>query len=301
MLRLPAAQLGVLLMLLGMALFSLNDALGKWLVASHSVGQVLLIRSLAALVVLLPFLWSFGFGRLLSVERPGLQALRVAFATAEVFCFYYAVRDLPLADVMTFWLAAPIYVAAVSPFLLGERVGAARWTAICIGFVGVLIALAPSGSVSGTATVAAIVGSGCFAAMVVTGRTLRGTPDTALVFWQLVGAALAGAVAVPFAWTSPSAFDWGLLSLLGVVAMLAHICVTRALKLADAALVAPLQYTLLPWAILLGWLFFADVPGPAMLAGGLVIVLAGLMLLVSERRVRAPPGGGPMGGPAPES
>jgi uncharacterized membrane protein len=179
------------------------------------------------------------------IERPGLQALRVAFSTAEVFCFYLAVRDLPLADVMTFWLAAPIYVAAVSPFLLGERVGARRWLAIGIGFVGVLVALTPSGAVSGTATAAAIFGSACFAAMVVTGRTLRGTPDTALVFWQLVGAGLIGAVVTPFAWTPPTSFDWALLSLLGVVAMLAHICVTRALKLADAALVAPLQYTLL--------------------------------------------------------
>ena len=281
--RLPAAQLGVLLMLVGMALFALNDAMGKWLVASYTVGQVLLIRSLAALVVLLPFLWSFGLRRLLQVERPGLQALRVLFASAEVFCFYLAVRDLPLADVMTFWLAAPIYVAAVSPFLLGERVGARRWIAIALGFVGVLIALAPSGAVSGTATVAAMIGSACFAAMVVTGRTLRGTPDTALVFWQLVGAGLAGAVTVPFAWANPTPPDWALLSLLGVVAMLAHICVTRALKLADAALVAPLQYTLLPWAILLGWLFFGDTPSPAMLAGGLIIVLAGLVLLLPGR------------------
>lgn len=283
MLRLPAAQLGVLLMLVGMALFSLNDALGKWLVASHSVGQVLLIRSLAALVVLLPFLWSFGLARLVRIERPGLQALRVVFSTAEVFCFYLAVRHLPLADVMTFWLAVPIYVAAVSSFVLGERVGPRRWLAVAVGFAGVLIALAPSGAVSGTATVAAMVGSACFAAMVITGRSLRGTPDTALVFWQVVGAALAGAVAAPLAWTAPTAFDWGLLSLLGVVAMLAHICVTRALKLADAALVAPLQYTLLPWAILLGWLFFADVPSPAMLVGGLVIVAAGLLLVLPER------------------
>lgn len=284
MLRLPAAQLGVLLMLLGMALFSLNDALGKWLVASHSVGQVLLIRSLAALVVLLPFLWSFGFARLFRIERPRLQALRVTFSTAEVFCFYLAVRELPLADVMTFWLAVPIYVAAVSPLLLGERAGARTWLAIWIGFAGVLIALTPSGAVSGTATAAAMLGSGCFAAMVITGRSLRGTPDTALVFWQLIGAGLAGAVAGPLAWTPPTTSDWGLMSLLGVVAMLGHICVTRALKLADAALVAPLQYTLLPWAILLGWLFFADVPSPAMLVGGLVIVVAGLLLVLPERR-----------------
>jgi drug/metabolite transporter (DMT)-like permease len=281
--RLSVAQIGVLLMLVGMALFALNDALGKWLVASHSVGQVLLIRSLAALVVLAPFLWSFGLARLIRIDRPGLQALRVMFSTAEVFCFYLAVRDLPLADVMTFWLAAPIYVAAVSPFLLGERVGPRRWLAVALGFVGVLIALAPSGAVSGTATLAAIVGSGCFAAMVITGRTLRGTPDTALVFWQIVGAGLAGAVLAPIAWTAPTAIDWGLLSLVGVVAMLAHICVTRALKLADAALVSPLQYTLLPWAVLFGWVFFADVPTSAMLAGAAIIVAAGFMLLLPDR------------------
>jgi drug/metabolite transporter (DMT)-like permease len=271
-------------MLLGMALFSLNDALGKWLVASHPVGQVLLIRSLAALVVLAPFLWAFGLPRLVALERPGLQALRVLFSTVEVFCFYLAVRDLPLADVMTFWLAAPIYVALVAPFLLSEAVGPLRWAAIGIGFAGVLVALAPSGGVSPLATLAALVGSGCFAAMVVTGRTLRGTPDTALVFWQTVGAALAGALAAPWGWTPPGALDAALLALLGVVAMVAHICVTRALKLADAALVAPLQYTLLPWAALFGWLFFGDVPGPAVLAGALFIVVAGLVLLLAERR-----------------
>jgi drug/metabolite transporter (DMT)-like permease len=248
---------------------------------------VLLIRSVAALIVLLPFLWSLGVARLVRVERPGLQAFRVVLATVEVFCFYFAVRALPLADVMTFWLAAPIYVAAVSPFLLGERVGPRRWLAVGVGFVGVLIALSPSGEVSGPATLAAIIGSVCFAGMVITGRTLRGTPDTALVFWQLVGAGLAGAVLAPLTWTQPTGFEWGLLSLLGVVAMIAHICVTRALKLADAALVAPLQYTLLPWAILLGWLFFADVPDPAMLIGGLIIVAAGLVLLLPDSRLEA--------------
>jgi drug/metabolite transporter (DMT)-like permease len=279
-----SARVGILLMLLGMALFSLNDALGKWLVSSHSVGQVLLIRSLAALVVLAPFLWAFGLPRLFAVNRPGLQALRVLFSTVEVVCFYLAVRDLPLADVMTFWLAAPIYVALVAPLLLGERVGRLRWTAIAIGFVGVLVALGPTGGVSPLATGAAMVGSGCFAAMIVTGRTLRGTPDTALVFWQTVGAGLAGAVAVPWGWTPPGAFDAALLALLGVVAMIAHLCVTRALKLADAALVAPLQYTLLPWAALFGWVFFGDVPAPAVLVGALFIIVAGLLLVLAERR-----------------
>lgn len=286
---LSASQLGVLLMLVGMFLFSLNDAMGKWLVASYGVGQVLLIRSLAALVILAPFLWMFGPARLFRLERPKLQAARVVFSTAEVFCFYAAVRELPLADVMTYWLAAPIYVAALSPFLLGERVGALRWAAIGIGFVGVLVALTPSGDVSPFATTVAIIGSMCFALMVLTGRSLRRTPDTALVFWQLVGAGLAGLVLAPFEWVSPSGIDWTLLALLGVVAMGAHLCVNRALKLADAALVAPLQYTLLPWAIILGWLFFADVPNALMLAGGAIIIGAGLMLLIRQRRAAETP------------
>lgn len=279
-----AVREGVALMALGMFLFALNDTLGKWLVATHSVGQVLLIRSLAALIVLAPLLWVFGLRRLVAVRRPGLQALRVTFSTAEVFCFYLAVRDLPLADVMTFWLAAPIYVAALSPWLLGERVGRRTWVAIMLGFAGVLVALAPSGTLSTTGTIASIVGSACFAAMMLTGRTLRGTPDTALVFWQLIGAGLAGLVAAPLAWTPPSGLDWGLLGLLGVVAMGAHLCVTRALKLADAAAVAPLQYTLLPWAMLLGWLAFGDVPRPVMLGAAVVIVLAGLALAWPRRR-----------------
>ena len=108
---LSPSALGILLMLLGMFMFSLNDAIGKWLVATYSVGQVLLIRSAVALAVLGPVLWRFGLPRLLSVERPRMQAARVAFSTGEVVCFYWAVTYLPLADVMTFWMAAPICVA----------------------------------------------------------------------------------------------------------------------------------------------------------------------------------------------
>ncbi|MDK1478988.1 EamA family transporter, partial [Sinorhizobium sp. 6-117] len=117
------ARTGVLLMLLGMLMFSLNDVMGKWLVATYSVGQVVLIRSLAAALLLAPFLWAGGLRKLVAVERPWLQLARVVASTAEVVAFYFAVVYLPLADVMTYWLAAPIYVAAVSPLVLKEHVG----------------------------------------------------------------------------------------------------------------------------------------------------------------------------------
>ena len=152
-----ATGAGIGLMLLGMFLFSLNDAMGKFLVATYSVGQVLLIRSAVALLVLAPVLWHWGFRRLLAVERPGLQALRVIFSTGEVFCFYWAVMLLPLADVMTYWMAAPICVAVAAPLLLAERVGLWTWIAIAVGFVGVLIALDPFGGGQGRAVWVALL------------------------------------------------------------------------------------------------------------------------------------------------
>lgn len=281
-------RLGVLVMLAAMFLFSVNDAMGKYLVASYSVGQVLLLRSAVALAILLPFLVKSGFGPIFSAERPMLQFARVVFSTAEVFCFYWAVYFLPLADVMTYWLAAPIYVAALSPLLLKEKVGPIRWAAIAIGFAGVLVALTPSGEINPLAIAVSVIGTLAFALMVVTGRTLRSTPDTTLVFFQIAGALAAGLVLAPFAWVMPDATDFVLLGTLGVVAMLAHICVNRAVKLADAATVAPLQYTLLPWAIILGYLFFGDLPRPLTLLGAAIIIASGFIIYIRENRTKRP-------------
>ena len=282
-----SARLGIAVMLLAMFMFTLNDVMGKWLVATYSVGQVLLIRSAAALVVLAPFLWRGGLRPLIDIERPGMQILRVVLSSAEVFCFYFAVITLPLAAVMTYWLAAPIYVAAMSPFLLGEQVGWRRWTAILLGFGGVLIALQPSAATLTAPALISIVGSFCFAFMMLSGRALRGTPDRTLVFWQLIGAGLVGLATAPFGWVTPTPFDFGLLAMLGVVATAAHMLVNRALKLADAATVSPFQYTLLFWAVIFGWLVFGDVPRPAMLVGAAVIVASGLFIFFRERQKAA--------------
>jgi drug/metabolite transporter (DMT)-like permease len=278
---------GPLLMLLGMLMFALNDAMGKWLVASYGLGQVIMLRSLAALLILGPMVWRAGLGKLLTVERPLMQLARVAFSTAEVFCFYYAVVYLPLADVMTYWLAAPIYVAASSPFLLGEKVGWRRWTAIAVGFVGVLITLEPSSAMFTMPAVISIIGSGAFAFMLISGRFLRGTPDSTLVFFQVAGAGIAGLVFAPSDWSPiASGRDLALLGLLGIVAMAAHMLVNRALKISDAATVAPLQYTLLLWAVIFGWIFFGDTPRLSMMIGAALIIASGLFIFIREQTLK---------------
>jgi drug/metabolite transporter (DMT)-like permease len=155
-------MLGIGLMLLGVFLFAMNDVMGKWLVATYSVGQVLLLRSIAALVVLLPLM------RRQKVPfavppQPGLHAFRIVLSTLEVACFYWAVTYMPLADVMTYYLAGPIYVAAFAAFWLGEKIDKPRMLAIGIGFVGVLIAMRPSPATFSLPALVALAGSVSYA------------------------------------------------------------------------------------------------------------------------------------------
>ncbi|KQU51730.1 multidrug DMT transporter permease [Bosea sp. Leaf344] len=279
-----ATLLGILMMLLGILLFSLNDVMGKWLVATYTVGQVLLLRSAAAMAVITPFVLKQGLMRTLKPERPGLQLLRVLFGSGEVALFYWAVSYLPLADTMTIWLAAPVWAVVLAALLLGERVGAGRWLAVAAGFVGVAVALNPSSASLSKPALIALVGSFLFAAMMIAGRQLRGTPDVTLVAWQTLGALLMGLALLPLGWVTPSLTDAALLGLLGIVAMVAHLCVTRSLKLAEASVVVPYQYTLIVWALIFGWFVFGDWPTPAMLLGAVLIIVAGLALLLLERR-----------------
>ena len=274
-----------LLMLGGDFLLALNDAMGKWLVASFSVGQVVLVRSLGAFIVLGPMIARQSLRELLRPEQPLLQLLRVVFVTADTMMFYAAVVYLPLADVMTFYMAGPIYVAALSHLLLGEKVGWRRWVAILVGFVGVVIALRPSSASLSLASLFALVGSLSFALGIILNRRLRATSDGTLVTWQTIGALLGGAVLSVSSWHSPAPLDWFAMLLLGVVSCCAHLMITRALKLAPASALAPLHYTLLLWAVIFGYIFFADLPDRQILLGSAVIVLAGLFIFHRQKVV----------------
>lgn len=277
---------GVIIMLIGLFMFALNDAMGKWLVASFSVGQILLVRSIGAFIVLGPLMArSGGMQELLHPERPVLQVLRVVLATADTGFFYAAVAYLPLADVMTFYMAGPIYVAALSHFLLGERVGWRRWCAIFVGFIGVVIVLRPSSASLTWPSLFALLGSLSLALMLILSRLLRSTSDSVLVTWQFLGSLVIGAVLTVGTWKTPGLPDLYALLMLGVVSCIAHMMMTRSLKIASASVLAPLQYTLLLWAILMGAIFFGDIPDSQILIGSAVIIIAGLFIFHRKKVV----------------
>jgi drug/metabolite transporter (DMT)-like permease len=274
---------GIGLMLAGIAIFSVNDALGKWLLADYSVGELLLIRSAAALVLLAPFARKTGLAAFTEAPRPALQIVRVVMSSFEVAMFFWAVSYLPLADTVTFYLAGPIYVTALSVVLLGETVGWRRWSAVLVGFAGVVLALRPSAASFTLPALIALGGSLFFSVLMVTTRMLRATKDAVLVAGPIVGTLVFGAAVAPFGWVTPSWRDLLLLSLFGVLSIVALACVNRALKLAPASVVVPYQYTMIIWAVVLGYVVFGDAPDVLTLLGAAIIIAAGLYIFWREQ------------------
>ena len=269
-------------MLLSVFMFSFGDALGKFMVATYAVGQLLWLRACAALIVLSPAIWRHRaeFARM---ERPWLQLVRVMLSTLEVAAFFLATVYLPLADVVTYYLACPIFVTALSAIVLRERVGWRRWTAILIGFAGVLIALRPSAQTVSWPAMIALGGSLSFSVLMLITRSLRATPDIVMATSQFVGTFLLGALMSPFGWVTPSAGSLVMFAAAGVISISALLCVNRSLKLAPASVVVPYQYSMIVWAVMFGVIVFGDVPSPATIAGAAIIIGAGLYIFFRER------------------
>ena len=282
------AGAGIAMMLLGVLLFAVNDTLGKWLLGGFTVGQLVLVRSIAGLGVMAPFIWRTGAPAFVQAPRPRLQLLRVCFSTLETSLFFWALVELPLAEVMTYYMAGPIYVTALSPWLLGERVGWRRWTAVIVGFGGVVLALHPSPDSLSLGSLCALAGSLSYACFMLATRKLAAVPGTVLMTGQLLAALLFGAVLVAFqGWTTPSAIDLLLMAFLGVGSLGGNLCVNHALRLAPASAVVPYQYTMILWGVIFGYVFFGDLPDALTLAGGALIIAAGMFIFLREQQLRA--------------
>jgi drug/metabolite transporter (DMT)-like permease len=274
---------GIVLMLAAMLLFSFGDALGKLVVATYSVGQLLLLRAVAGLIVLAPLIWRQR-AAFRTLDRPWLQLARVVISSLEVAAFFLAAAYLPLADVITYYLASALFVSLGSALFLREHIDSGRWIAILVGFGGVLIALQPSAQSVSWPALIALGASMLFAALMLITRSLRTTPDVVLSSQQFVGTFTLGALLTPGQWITPSLPDLSLFGIAGVVSVAALLCVNRSLRLAPASVVVPYQYSMIIWAVLFGYLVFGDLPSIATLVGVVIIIGAGLFIFVREQK-----------------
>ncbi|HEV7409897.1 MAG TPA: DMT family transporter [Bradyrhizobium sp.] len=275
---------GIALMLVGVGMFSFGDALGKVLVARYPVNELLLLRAAVPLAILLMLIWRQR-ATLPRLERPGLHLLRMVLSTAEVAAFFVAVVHLPLADVITYYLACPIFVTALSAIVLREQVGWRRWSAVVVGFCGVLIALQPSAQTVSWPALIALAGSFSFAVLMIVTRSLRATPDIVLAATQFAGTFSVGLVLAPFAWRAPGLPDIGLFVLAGCISIVALLCTNRSLKLAPASVVVPYQYSMIVWAVMFGYVVFGDVPQVSTIVGAAIIIGAGLYIFIREQQL----------------
>lgn len=281
---------GILAMLLAVALFSVMDAQLKLLAAHYPPLQVSFLRGAASLpFVLLPVLLR---GRLAHLRPVNLRLhlLRGVLSVVMLGSFVFAVRESSLATTYSIFMCAPLVVAALSAPLLGERVERAQWGAIGVGLAGVLLMIAPRGGGEwvSVGALAAVVAVATYSLSVVTLRLLSRTDTTeSMVFWFTVLLAFgAGLLAIP-GWVPLAVAHWPLFVGIGVTGAIAQHFITEAFRHAPAAVVAPFEYTALLWGVALDLVIWGVLPGWVTLAGGAIVIGAGLYLLRREARSRS--------------
>ena len=284
------AARGVAVMIAAQAVFGLTDALQKWLMDSVPLMLVVWSRFAVFLLFLGPLILRRP-AHVTAAPARGLQILRgCAMLGATVFTAAALIR-MPLATVTVLGFVGPFIVTALSALILKENVGWRRWTAIAVGFAGMLIVVRPrAGSASvGWPALLVLAATLCWSTGVITTRRIAGRTDAStMLVWQ----AITGFVlSLPFAlatWKTPTALETGWLVVNGCVNLGGQWLIVRALQLAPVATIAPLAYTVLVWATLLGWLVFGALPDGWTLAGAAVIIGSGLYVWWREQvRARA--------------
>ncbi len=261
-----------------------SDAASKYLVERYPIGQVLCLRHAATLVIIVPYaLWLGGLSSLRVSSWTG-QLVRGALFVLSTVLMVWSLSLLPLATVTAIIFTSPMFVALLSSRTLGEAVGATRWRAILIGFAGVLVIVRPGASAFELALLLPLAGALTNGVRDVVTRLLSRTETSiSIVFWSTIIVMLSGLLTVPLGWNAVSKPDAFWFVVAGVLNAAAHFLLIEALRLGEAALVAPFRYAILMWAAALGFIVWGDRPDTFVLLGGLIIAAGGWYMLRSER------------------
>lgn len=281
---------GVSLMALAFVLFSVCDMLAKLLTGDFHPMQIVWTRQLALLVGVVVALGIHGPG-LFRSRHPAMQVLRGLLAVASAACFISAVRFVPLADAVAVTFIAPFIVTILSARLLGEYVGARRWAAVAVGFLGAMIVIRPGMGTMHPAMLLVVVAATGFALRQVLSRRLGNSDRTVTtVAYTAIVSVTTLSVPLFLFWRTPeTARQWVLLGGMALAAGLGEWAVIRAFEIGQAVALAPVHYSMMIWATFWGWLVFGDLPDVWTIIGAAVIMATGLYILHGEQKRGRPP------------
>jgi drug/metabolite transporter (DMT)-like permease len=255
------------------------DGIAKYLSSDMHVLQITWARYFFTVAFTLPIMFFFFRKQLTWSEKPKLQILRGLILLVANICFFYSISVISLAKALTLAFIAPLIVTALSPFLLGERVGPKRWTAVIIGFVGSLVVIRPGFIEINPASLAALGTGVMYGFYLIITRKLSSSdnPLLTLLITGLTGATIISFI-VPFVWISPTQNQWSLMAFIGVFAIIGHLFLILSLKYADASKLAPFSYFEIVTNIMIGYYFFNNFPDNWTFIGLFIIVMSGIYI-----------------------
>ena len=281
----------ILLMNLAVLIFTLMDAVIKGISHTYPTGEIVFFRNIFAFIPLMAYAWVTVGHLPLKTARPWGHVARGLAGVSAMFCYFLSYRLLPLSEAIALGLSGPIFLTVLSVPLLGEKVGWRRWSAVTVGFLGVLVMTRPGAGIFEVAALVPLLAAVFYAlAMVSIRRLSHSEPSTTIVFYFTAFAACAGLCTIPigylsadYAWVMPRDLgDWGIVLLIGLMGGCGQILITLAFKRAGVSIVAPFDYMALVYGFLLGYFIFFEIPDRYLIIGGLIVVSSGVYIIHRE-------------------
>lgn len=287
----------ILIKLLSVLLFALMSVLVRFLGTDMPLGQLVFFRSACAVIpVVVIYAARRELGAAVRTGRPFGHFFRGLISVAGMFLNFAAVARLPLVDATAIGFASPLITVALAALMLNERVRMYRWSAVAVGFVGVVVMLWPYMSISHLgASAASTLGAMCAiasaftnaGAVIQTRRLTDSETTSSIVFYFSIFCMIIGACTLPFVWLTPTTVQLAALVSIGVLGGVSHILLTESYRYAPASVVAPFDYVALLWAFLFGYVVFGEIPTIHVYFGAGIVALSGLYVIWRERRLAA--------------
>lgn len=277
---------GLLLVILAGMCFALLDANAKWLGQTYPVTQVVWMRYTIGTVIAVLYAARALRWAMFATHHPWLQASRGLLLLVCTATNFVALNYLPLALVLSVIFTAPLMTCALSVPLLGEKVGWRRWTAIGVGFLGILVIVRPGFGEVHWAIFSALA-SAFFGALynIVTRQVAKRDDTRVSLVWVSLGGALIATPGLAVDWVTPVGWDWAFFVGLGASGALGHFLLIGAFKHAPASTLAPFSYVQIVWSTLMGYLVFASLPDLWTFLGAAIIIASGVYLVYRERQL----------------